>query len=102
MAVERELKVVGDKLGTPTYTVAFARGIRIVVGSDNYGLYNQVCEGDCSRLEVAREFVRLLGLEAKVCWIADCWGHHAQLPQMLRQLGYEYYVFWRCMDRSAS
>lgn len=61
-----ELKVVTDKLGTPTYTVAFARGLRIVGGTDLYGLYNQVCEGDCSRYEVAVEFVRLLGLENKV------------------------------------
>jgi dTDP-4-dehydrorhamnose reductase len=61
-----ELKVVGDKLGTPTYTVSFARGIRIVAGTDLYGVYNQVCEGDCSRYDVAVEFVRLLGLENRV------------------------------------
>ncbi|MCX7045549.1 MAG: alpha-mannosidase [Candidatus Sumerlaeota bacterium] len=40
-----------------------------------------------------------LGLEPRVCWIADCWGHHAQLPQILRQAGYEQYVFLRCMRR---
>ena len=62
----KELKVVGDKLGTPTYTVAFARGIRIVAGTDLYGVYNQVCECDCSRYDVAVEFVRLLGLEGRV------------------------------------
>jgi dTDP-4-dehydrorhamnose reductase len=61
-----ELKVVGDKLGTPTYTVSFARGLRIVGGTDQYGVYNQVCEGDCSRYDVAVEFVRLLGLENRV------------------------------------
>lgn len=38
-----------------------------------------------------------LGIVPRVCWIADCWGHHAQLPQILRQCGYEHYVFWRCM-----
>jgi len=38
-----------------------------------------------------------LGVTPRVCWIADCWGHHAQLPQILRQCGYEHYVFWRCM-----
>jgi alpha-mannosidase len=40
---------------------------------------------------------RHLGVVPTVCWIADCWGHHAQLPQILRQCGYEHYVFWRCM-----
>ena len=61
-----ELFVVDDKLGTPTYTVSFAEGIFKVVESDLYGLYNQVCGGDCSRYDVAVEFVRLLGLEDKV------------------------------------
>ena len=40
-----------------------------------------------------------LGIQPEVCWIADCWGHHAQLPQILAQCGYRYYVFWRCMRR---
>lgn len=62
----RELFVVDDKLGTPTYTVSFARGIYKVVESDLYGLYNQVCGGDCSRYDVAVEFVKLLGLDKVV------------------------------------
>jgi dTDP-4-dehydrorhamnose reductase len=61
-AGQKELFVVDDKLGTPTYTVSFARGIYKVVESELYGLYNQVCGGDCSRYDVAAEFVRLLGL----------------------------------------
>jgi alpha-mannosidase len=44
---------------------------------------------------LAEEF----GVEPTVCWIADCWGHPAQLPQILTQCGYETYVFWRCMRR---
>lgn len=38
-----------------------------------------------------------LELEPKTCWIADCWGHHAQLPQILKRCGYEYYAFSRAM-----
>ncbi len=38
-----------------------------------------------------------LGIQPSVCWIADCWGHHAQLPQILSACGYGTYVFWRCM-----
>lgn len=30
--------------------------------------------------------------------IADCWGHHAQLPQILKSCGYDYYIFSRCME----
>lgn len=62
----QELFVVNDKLGTPTYTLSFAESIFKVVETDMYGLYNQVCGGDCSRYDVAVEFVRLLGLEEKI------------------------------------
>lgn len=65
-AGKTELFVVDDKLGTPTYTVSFAEGIFKVVESGLYGLYNQVCGGDCSRYDVALELVRLLGLETSV------------------------------------
>lgn len=60
---KKELFIVEDKLGTPTYTHSFAESIFKVVESDLFGVYNQVCEGDCSRYEVAVEFVKLLGLE---------------------------------------
>jgi dTDP-4-dehydrorhamnose reductase len=62
----RELFVVDDKLGSPTYTKSFARGIHLVVETELYGVYNQVCSGGGSRYEVAREFVRLLGLEEMI------------------------------------
>lgn len=65
-AGQKELFVVDDKLGTPTYTVSFARGIFKVVESGLFGLYNQVCGGDCSRYDVAVEFVKLLGLEDEI------------------------------------
>lgn len=35
--------------------------------------------------------------EPRICWIADCWGHPPQMPQMVTQSGYSGYVFWRCM-----
>jgi len=65
-AGQKELFVVDDKLGTPTYTVSFAEGIFKVVETDLYGLYNQVCGGDCSRYDVAVEFVRMLGMEDEI------------------------------------
>lgn len=61
-----ELFVVDDKLGTPTYTNNFAESMFKIVQTDLYGLYNMVCAGSCSRYDVAREFVRLLGLEDKI------------------------------------
>ena len=62
----RELFVVDDKLGTPTYTVDFANGLFGVVQSEQYGLYNQVCNGAASRFVVAQEFVRLMGLTSEI------------------------------------
>lgn len=52
------------------------------------------------QVRVGKEWLRQrLGVKPEVCYIADCWGHHAQLPQILRQARYECYVFWRCMRR---
>jgi dTDP-4-dehydrorhamnose reductase len=62
----KELYVVDDKLGTPTFTDDFIRSTLNVIQTGYFGLYNQVCEGDCSRYDVAVEFVKLLGLEGEV------------------------------------
>jgi dTDP-4-dehydrorhamnose reductase len=63
---KKELFVVTDKLGTPTFTVDFAKGIHTLVESEEYGLYNQVCGGSCSRFDVAVEMIELLGLSKEV------------------------------------
>lgn len=62
----KELFVVNDKLGTPTYTVNFAEAMFKIVQTELFGLYNMVCEGGCSRYDVTVEFVRLLGLEKEI------------------------------------
>jgi dTDP-4-dehydrorhamnose reductase len=66
VAGRRELNVVNDKAGTPTYTWDFSRGLLKLLESDLYGVYNQVCEGSATRYDVALELVRLLGLENAV------------------------------------
>ena len=63
---KKELFVVDDKLGTPTYTVNFAESMFAIVQTELFGLYNMVCEGSCSRYEVALEFIKLLGLEKEI------------------------------------
>ena len=63
---KKGLFVVDDKLGTPTYTVNFAEAMFEIVQTELFGLYNMVCEGSCSRYEVALEFIKLLGLEKKI------------------------------------
>lgn len=58
-----ELFVVNDKDGTPTYTHDFAKNVKILLEMEYWGLYNMVCGGETSRLEVATEIVKLMGLE---------------------------------------
>ena len=62
----KELFVVDDKLGTPTYTNSFAYGIYNTLQTGYFGLYNQVCKGSCSRLDVAKLFVEHLGIQDTV------------------------------------
>ena len=63
---KRELHIVNDKLGTPTYTFDFARNVDELLKKEYWGLYNMVCEGVTSRLEVTRGLLAILGLESKV------------------------------------
>lgn len=62
----KELFIVNDKLGTPTYTHDFAANVRLVLESGKRGLYNLVCEGLTSRLDVARKIITILGLEDEI------------------------------------
>jgi dTDP-4-dehydrorhamnose reductase len=61
-----ELKVVDDKLGTPTYTHDFARNVKVLLEKEYWGLYNMVCGGVTGRFEVAEYLVKAVGLEGKV------------------------------------
>jgi dTDP-4-dehydrorhamnose reductase len=63
---KKELFIVNDKLGTPTYTHDFAKNVMALINSHHWGLYNMVCGGVTSRLEVAKEMLSILNLENKV------------------------------------
>jgi len=60
---QKELFVVDDKLGTPTYTHDFASNVKLLLERELWGLYNMVCGGITGRLEVAQELISILGLE---------------------------------------
>ena len=57
---KKELFIVNDKDGTPTYTHDFAKNVKLVLENEFWGLYNMVCGGQTSRLEVAKELILLL------------------------------------------
>lgn len=63
---KKELFVVNDKDGTPTYTHDFAKNVKILLQKEYWGLYNMVCSGVTSRLEVAQEILKMIDLEDDV------------------------------------
>ena len=62
----KELFITNDKLGTPTYTHDFAKNLKLLLEKDRWGLYNMVCTGTTSRLNVAKELCKILNLKKKI------------------------------------
>jgi dTDP-4-dehydrorhamnose reductase len=63
---KKELYIVNDKDGTPTYTHDFANNVKALLENEYWGLYNMVCGGQTSRYEVAVELLKLLKLNDTV------------------------------------
>jgi dTDP-4-dehydrorhamnose reductase len=63
---KKELNIVNDKDGTPTYTHDFAKTVKNLIEKQYWGLYNCVCGGQTGRLEVAQELLKILGKENEV------------------------------------
>jgi dTDP-4-dehydrorhamnose reductase len=63
---KKELFIVDDKDGTPTFTLDFANNVKALLEKELWGLYNMVCGGQTSRLEVAGELLRLLNLDEAI------------------------------------
>ena len=65
-AGKKELHVVDDKLGTPTYTCDFAKNAKLLLEEEIWGLYNLVCGGLTGRFEVAEEVLDFFKLSDEV------------------------------------
>ncbi|SHG03591.1 dTDP-4-dehydrorhamnose reductase [Ornithinibacillus halophilus] len=61
-----ELNVVGDQVGSPTYTFDLARLLLDMTQSEKYGTYHASNEGFCSWAEFATEIFRLANKDVKV------------------------------------
>jgi dTDP-4-dehydrorhamnose reductase len=59
---KKELQIVDAKHGTPTFTHDFAKNVKALIEKEYWGLYNMVCGGQTSRLEVAEELLKILNL----------------------------------------
>ena len=60
---KEKLNIVDDKDGTPTYTHDFSKNVSHLISNKKRGLYNMVCSGMTSRLEVAYKILNILGLD---------------------------------------
>jgi dTDP-4-dehydrorhamnose reductase len=58
----KELFIVNDKYGTPTYTHDFANNVKLLIQKEYWGLYNMVCGGLTSRLAVTSELLNVLDI----------------------------------------
>jgi dTDP-4-dehydrorhamnose reductase len=63
---KKELFIVNDKDGTPTFTHDFAKNVKALIQKEYWGLYNMVCGGQTSRYEVAQELLKILQLSDNV------------------------------------
>ncbi len=63
---KKELYIVEDKDGTPTFTHDFAKNVKALIEKEYWGIYNMVCGGQTSRLEVAEELLKILNLQDKI------------------------------------
>jgi dTDP-4-dehydrorhamnose reductase len=57
----KEIFVVTDKLGTPTYSLDFSRGLAWLITSTHYGTYHLSSGSNISRFDVARKILDILG-----------------------------------------
>lgn len=66
MQGKKELNIVNDKNGTPTYTFDFAKQVLLLIKKQKRGKFNMVCEGLSSRLDVTLEILKFFKLENKI------------------------------------
>ena len=63
---QKEINVVNDQIGSPTYTYDLAVLLADMVGTEKYGRYHATNEGLCTWYEFAKEIFRQAGADVKV------------------------------------
>jgi dTDP-4-dehydrorhamnose reductase len=77
----RELRVVANEVGSPTYTLDLARGLLALVGAGARGIYHLTGSGSCSRFTLAGEVLRLAGHDVPLLPVtADAFPTNARRP----------------------
>ena len=81
----KELSIVADQVGSPTYTKDLARLLVDMAKSEKYGVYHATNEGICSWAEFAEEIFRQAGRDVKVTHVpSDAYPTKATRPKNSR------------------
>ncbi len=62
----KEISVVADQYGSPTYTADLASLLVEMIQTDKYGIYHATNEGVCTWAEFAEEIFKIAGMNVKV------------------------------------
>lgn len=62
----KEINVVADQYGSPTYTADLAPLVVEMIQTDKYGIYHATNEGVCTWAEFAEEIFKIAGMNVKV------------------------------------
>ena len=68
---KKEIPVVNDKIGSPTFAKDFAAAIPKIAATKAYGLYHRTNLGVASRYDIALEIVRLVKASTKILPISS-------------------------------
>ena len=63
---QKQLRVVTDEVGSPTFTSELALSIIALIETNAYGTYHLTNAGECSRKEWAEEVLRLAGVDVPI------------------------------------
>lgn len=66
----KEISVVADQYGSPTYTADLAPLLVEMIQTEKYGVYHVTNEGVCTWAEFAEEIFKIVGMDVKVKYIA--------------------------------
>lgn len=63
---EKEIKVVNDQYGSPTWSFRLAQQIERIIEADGCGIYHATSEGYCTWYELARYFMKRMNVEHNI------------------------------------
>jgi dTDP-4-dehydrorhamnose reductase len=63
---QKEIRVVNDQIGSPTFSYDLAISIKELLNSDKYGIYHLTNKGECSWYEFAKKIFELSKIDVKV------------------------------------